>query len=504
MDYLVRKDTGTRLAYEFFKARKSQAESVIFIHGLSLDHNIWSGVVDGFRGDYHILLYDLCGHGQSDAVTQPLSWDLMVNGLKQLAHHLKVKRCHIIGHGFGGIIGIRFARQWAGVRSLTLVSTPLYFPQEIYSYEYSARSLYIKDHIESFAERIIQSEVVGTEQEKRALIENAVRKVDPDMYRKGVRLIFGNSHSLMEHLPGIRVPTLLINGDRNPIFPPHYIALYGSVIPASRVQIFPNARNAVFIDHPELFIRSVREFWANPPESSHPPSYHFLLKKMREALENAYKMEVAAPVLEIRTIGKFSVKWRGLPVDGTWTRRSSRELLLYLALEKSVPREALIDAFFSEVDAEKAKNYLRVMLNHLKSIFESTGDAELINALKVTRGSVSLQCHVNSDVARFMHALHENFHEGRNLKEMKAEFLHLIELYQSGFLSGLNAPWIVDLRITVENKLANLLMKLVNRCEEHEAYDDALELLREGQAVEIYDGYCKEKINEIIARVRGR
>jgi hypothetical protein len=47
-------------------------------------------------------------------------------------------------------------------------------------------------------------------------------------------------------------------------------------------------------------------------------------------------------------------------------------------------------------------------------------------------------------------------------------------------------------------------MKLVNRCEEHEAYDDALELLREGQAVEIYDGYCKEKINEIIARVRGR
>lgn len=501
MDYLIRKDTGTRLAYELKKVSHSQAETIVFIHGLSFDRHIWDGVLDGLGDQFHNVTYDMCGHGDSDPVSQPFSWEFLCRGLHELLDHLEIERCHLVGHGFGGIIAIKCAlKHPERVQTLTLVSTPLYYPEDVFNFEYESRIYLLENDYDGFVDKLVRAEINQPESSRRFLIENGVRRVDPNTYKSGIELVFGDAFSLMEDLPKIEVPTLLMSGDRNMVYPPHYMALYASVIPVSRVQIIPNASNAVFIDHPKLFNDALKDFLQAYPTLGHTPGYTFLMKKMRHVLENAYKAETTAPTLEIRAIGRFSVSWKGVPLDGKWTQRSAKELLLYLSLRKTASRERLVEAFFNEADAHKAKNYLRVMINHLKTLLEASGDQELIDSLQVSRGAVSLRCNIDSDLSLFLTSLRKGFHESRDLFDMKWEFHHLLELYQSGFLTGLHAPWIGDLRMFIENKFSNALVNLVDWFEEQGLYDDALQLLREGRGVEIYDGYCEERIREIISK----
>ncbi|HET6872306.1 MAG TPA: alpha/beta fold hydrolase [Sporolactobacillaceae bacterium] len=501
MDFLVRKDTGTRMAYQINKSNHPDAETIVFVHGLSFDRHIWDSIIDGFSDEYHIVTYDMGGHGDSEPLGLPLTWDLFCQGFIQVVDHLGIETCHLVGHGFGGIVTIKSAIQFTDrIDTLTLVSTPLYFPEDVFDYEYKSRIFLLENDFDGFVDKLVRGEVNQPVGEKRTWVENGIRRVDKDTYKNGIHLIFGDAFSLMEDLPKIEVPTLLMSGDRNSVFPPHYMALYASVIRASRVQIIPNASNAVFIDHPEIFTDALKDFLKTYSGIHQAPGYAFLLNKMRVVLESAYKLEVAAPVLEIRALGKFSVSWKGVPIDGKWTQRSAKELLLYLSMRKSVTRERLIDAFFSEVDADKAKNYLRVMLNHIKSLFEATGDQELIDSFKITRETIQLKCQISSDLTLFLGTLKRGFHRSRDLYDMKMEFLQLLELYQSGFLLGLNAPWITDLRFHIENKFSNALIKLVAWFEEEELYDDALQLLREAKSVEIYEGYSDEKIEDILAK----
>jgi pimeloyl-ACP methyl ester carboxylesterase/DNA-binding SARP family transcriptional activator len=499
VDYLVRKDTGTRLAYDIKKSQRSDADTIVLVHGLSFDRHIWDCVIDRLQDDYHVVTYDLCGHGDSETIGQSLSWELLCSGLGEVLDRLNIESCHLVGHGFGGIITIKTTLQQPDrINTLTLVSTPLYFPEDVFDFEYKSRLYLLENDYEGFVEKLVKGEVNHPDSAKRAWVENGVRRVNAETYKSGIHLIFGDAFSLMEDLPKIEVPTLLMSGDRNPVFPPHYMALYASMIRASRVQIIPNASNAVFIDHPVIFTDALKDFLNTYPGIHQTPGYEFLINKMRSVLGNAYKVEAATPVLEIRALKKFSVCWKGVPIDGKWTQRSAKELLLYLSLRKSVSRDRLIDAFFTEMDTDKAKNYLRVMLNHLKSLFEATGDQELIDSFQVLRGTVHLKCHINSDLSLFLDGLKKGFNRSRDFYDMKLEFLHLLDLYQNGFLLGLHAPWINDLRFHIENKFSNALIKLVGWFEEEEMYDDALQLLREAKSVEIYDGYSKEKIAEIL------
>ena len=67
----LRTKSGTN--YEVFGSVKDPA--VVFVHGLGLDLNTWEKISPYFSDDYRVVLYDLNGHGKSDAsiATQTLS-----------------------------------------------------------------------------------------------------------------------------------------------------------------------------------------------------------------------------------------------------------------------------------------------------------------------------------------------------------------------------------------------------------------------------------------------
>ncbi|WP_077615415.1 alpha/beta hydrolase [Caenibacillus caldisaponilyticus] len=484
--------------------RGSAPETILFIHGLGYDRHIWDGVIERLGENYYPVSYDLPGHGERGDRDVTLTWDLLCQDLLAVIESTGSRCCHLVGHEFGAVLAMKAAFRFPErVRSLTLISAQLYFPKDLFLFDFSGRLELIEADRETFIEDMIPRQIYTPDEKNRAIIEGGLRRVASKAYRSGIELVFKEETAMIKALPHLKMPVLFVGGDRSPVLPPHLIALFAAAVPKSGLQIIPNAASAVFLDQPELFTAALTEFYRTHDSFQYSKTREFLMEKVRTALEEVYWATIATPSLEVRVIGDFSVRWNKRPVVGNWDRRLAKELLAFLTLTPTVSREHLIDVFFPDASLKNAKNYLRVMISHLKTIFEDH-DPALRGVLQVTRSTVHLNCEVQCDLKDFLSNLKQGFGEERPLLERKANLINLLFIYKRGLMDGFRAPWVFDLLKKIEDTLANTLVDLVRELEAAGLYDEAIQLLKIAQPVEVYDGYCDEKIAELREKKQDR
>lgn len=81
-----------------------QGEPIVFIAGFSVDHVIWSQIIDHFKENYQLILFDNRGSGQTDVPDRPYTIDEMANDVVLLCAKLGINRAHFIGNSMGGFI----------------------------------------------------------------------------------------------------------------------------------------------------------------------------------------------------------------------------------------------------------------------------------------------------------------------------------------------------------------------------------------------------------------
>ncbi len=91
---------------------EGQGEPVVLIHGLYASVKInWQlpGVVGMLAKNYRVIALDLPGHGESDKPENEAAYGLqMVEDVRQLLDHLKIKKAHVVGYSLGGMIAAKF------------------------------------------------------------------------------------------------------------------------------------------------------------------------------------------------------------------------------------------------------------------------------------------------------------------------------------------------------------------------------------------------------------
>ncbi|MBI5935408.1 MAG: alpha/beta fold hydrolase [Chloroflexi bacterium] len=108
------------LAYE----RHGHGEPLVLIHGFPLDHTIWDEVVPLLQDDFDLILPDLRGFGESDAVDTPYTMDDLAADLASLLDHLGLEAASLAGHSMGGYVALAFADAYPQrTRGLALVSS---------------------------------------------------------------------------------------------------------------------------------------------------------------------------------------------------------------------------------------------------------------------------------------------------------------------------------------------------------------------------------------------
>jgi pimeloyl-ACP methyl ester carboxylesterase len=93
---------GVRIRY----VERRAGEPIVLVHGFtsSIERGwVDTGVMANLARDFHVIAFDLRGHGKSAKPHDPMAYgNEMVEDVVRLMDHLKIRRAHIAGHSQGG------------------------------------------------------------------------------------------------------------------------------------------------------------------------------------------------------------------------------------------------------------------------------------------------------------------------------------------------------------------------------------------------------------------
>ena len=103
-------------------------ESIMFAHGFGCDQNVWRHLIEAFRSDYKIILFDYVGAGKSDLSAYNAEKYATLNGYAQdvldICKALNLKSSIFVGHSVSSMVGVRAALLQLELFSQLIFVTP--------------------------------------------------------------------------------------------------------------------------------------------------------------------------------------------------------------------------------------------------------------------------------------------------------------------------------------------------------------------------------------------
>lgn len=111
---------GVALQYE----TAGDGETVAFVSDVGYGAWLWGWQHRAITGPRRSLVWDLRGTGGSDAPSGPYDVDALAADFECVLRAAGVDRAHVVGAGLGGMVALRYAREYDRARTLTLLCTP--------------------------------------------------------------------------------------------------------------------------------------------------------------------------------------------------------------------------------------------------------------------------------------------------------------------------------------------------------------------------------------------
>src|SRR5262249_4059964 len=104
-----------------------QGVPVIFVHGTLGDYRTWSGEMDDFAAQYHVIAYSLRHHYPDTWTGGDYNVRVHMADLVTLLQTLKLAPVHLVGHSDGGVIAANVAKEHPElIHSVVLVEPTIF------------------------------------------------------------------------------------------------------------------------------------------------------------------------------------------------------------------------------------------------------------------------------------------------------------------------------------------------------------------------------------------
>lgn len=114
------KSKSGKVYYEIEGKSHENKDTIIFVHGRTLDIRMWNPQIDYFKSKYQCIAYDLNGFGKSEIPKNDYNRS---QTLKDLFIHLKINKAHIVALSLGVDVVIDFALENPNlIQSMVLIS----------------------------------------------------------------------------------------------------------------------------------------------------------------------------------------------------------------------------------------------------------------------------------------------------------------------------------------------------------------------------------------------
>ena len=231
------------------------APAIIFAHGRGGNHMSWWQQVAAFSSEYRCITFDHRGWGASIAEHGSPLRENFIDDLTALLDHLKK---YLVAQSMGGFSCLGFALAHPE-RTLGLVlgdttggvateGTLAALKNTSPPPDGPARSLSASFVKENPALTFLYQQIGG---------------LNPPRGEDGVISGFRREDGpQLEAFTGWTIPTLLIVGKEDAIFPPEVIAEVQKVIPGSRMEVVPGAAHSAHFEQASVFNKLVSELFA--------------------------------------------------------------------------------------------------------------------------------------------------------------------------------------------------------------------------------------------------
>ena len=235
---------------------------VLLSHGYSATGRMWDGQRETLGNRYRIVSWDMRGHGSTSSPDDPAQYShaLTVADMRALLGHLGIGRAVIGGLSLGGTMSLAFYRAHPELtRALVICDSGPGFRNEKAREDWNQRAQQRAADLEARGLAVLE----GRSAETRQAIRH--HKSAQGLAHAARGMLAQRDASLIESLPEIRVPTLVIVGDQDTPFIAacEYMA---KKIPGAKLEVIAGAGHSSNLDQPEAFNRALGRFLdALPP-----------------------------------------------------------------------------------------------------------------------------------------------------------------------------------------------------------------------------------------------
>ena len=247
---------------------------MLCVHGSAAHAHWFDFVASGLNDEYHVLAPDQRGHGDSewDRSAHPeYNYDRYAADLHELAEKLDLRDFILVGHSMGGLVSTVYAATYPGrARAFIMVDSTLDMPAEriasMNAVGSRAGSSYASANEFLASYKIRPSGSSATPDMVRHLGMHSGRqfrdgrwrnKVDRNVYARRV------GRNLIPYWARIKIPALLMRGDRSNRISPQIIAQVRALAPQVQVAEVAGCDHHVTLDNPPGFVEVCKQWIAS-------------------------------------------------------------------------------------------------------------------------------------------------------------------------------------------------------------------------------------------------
>ncbi len=222
-------------------------EPILLLHGFSGSSQDWAGVAADWSPKVQLIVPDLRGHGRSGILSGAFRHRDAAGDILALLDHLEIATCKGIGISGGGNVLLHMGtRQPERILAMVLVSATPYYPAQ-------ARPI-----MRRYRQAIPESQLAILRQ------RHPGGSAQVDALLAGTET-FADSYDDMTftppHLATIQARTLIVQGDRDPLYPVQLSVDMAHAIPQSSLWIVPGGgHGAVLGERWPEFLKTAFEF----------------------------------------------------------------------------------------------------------------------------------------------------------------------------------------------------------------------------------------------------
>lgn len=241
-------------------------QTLVFIHGVSGSSSAWLKYEDKFKDKYNILSLDLRGHGKSlkPQNCEDYKIELFVEDIYLLLQSLGINKCIIISHSFGSIIALSFLDKHQDIASKIILLSPQYSVNQMLSakiikpFIYGLAAILPKPQPRKLGTHIDYSKYLNTK-------DWNIPRTIADVRNTGIRIYLYCAKQTYDFdgqniLNRINIPTLIVHGRNDSIFPIKYAVDMNSKIKGSKMSVVEGSDHILVLNNFEEVSRIIEDF----------------------------------------------------------------------------------------------------------------------------------------------------------------------------------------------------------------------------------------------------